>query len=88
MVSKLVVERTGVTGAGALTADARAILDAYIADGRITHTESNMVDEVEHVSIFFQGASTLDAYIAEIQALGNFRDPGVTVLNIQRFDDI
>lgn len=88
MVSKLTIERTGAAGGEGLTNDARAILDSYIADGRITSIENSVVDEVEHISMFFQDAATLDSYLAELNALGEFRLPGVVATNIQRFDDI
>lgn len=88
MASKLTIERTGAVGGEGLTIAARTILNAYLADGRITSIESNLVDGVEHISMFFQDSSTLDSYLTEINALGEFRLPGVNAVNIQRFDNI
>ena len=88
MASKLVIERTGSVSGEGLTSDAQSILDSYLFAGKITSIENNLIDGVEHISMFFQNSEVLDSYLAEITALGDFRIPGVTTLSIQRFDDI
>jgi hypothetical protein len=88
MASKLVIERTGAINGKGLTSDARAILDSYLFAGKITSIENNLIDGVEHISLFFQNSEVLDSYLAEITALGEENIPGVTNLSIQRFDDI
>lgn len=84
MASKITLERTG----GGLNPAGRAVFDSYVADGKITHFENNLIDGVENITIFFQDAATLDSYIAELNAIGEFEVPGTNVFNIQRFDDI
>lgn len=84
MASKLTLERTG----GGLNAAGQAVFDSYVADGKITHVESNSIDGLENISIFFQDAATLDSYVAELNAIGEYRDPNTTISNIQRLDDI
>lgn len=84
MASKITLERTG----RGLNAAGRAVFNSYAADGKITHFENNLIDGVENITIFFQDAATLDSYVAELNAIGEFRVPGTAVLDIQRFDDI
>ena len=50
MASKIALERTG----GGLNAAGQAVFDSYVADGKITHVESNSIDGLENISIFFQ----------------------------------
>lgn len=88
MASKLVIERSGAVNGEGLTPSAKAILDSYVGDRRITSIENNLVDGIEHITMFFQDSSVLDSYLAELQALSEVRLPGVIAINVQRFDDV
>jgi len=88
MASKLTLMRQGTIEGKELNEEATAIFESYLADGRITEVDSVKSLAGERITIYFATAEDCDSYIAELDALGDYRVDGVTVSNIQRVDDI
>lgn len=88
MASKITLMRHGSTEGEELNAEALAVFEAYHASGRITEVDVVKGLAGERVTIYFATSEDCDSYIAELDALGDYRVNGVTVSNIQRYDNI
>lgn len=88
MASKITLMRQGSKNGEELNEEALAVFEAYLADGRITEVDSVKGLAGERITIYFATTEDCDSYIAELDALGDYRVDGVTVSNIQRVDNI
>lgn len=88
MASKITLMRQGSQAGEELNEEALAVFEAYVADGRITEIDTAKGLAGERVTIYFATSEDCDSYIAELDALGDYRVGGVTVTNIQRVDNI
>jgi hypothetical protein len=88
MASKITLMRQGSKNGEELNEEALAVFEAYLADGRITEVDAVKGLAGERITIYFATTEDCDSYIAELDALGDYRVDGVTVSNIQRVDNI